>query len=221
MKSNEHSFRSARETTEYLAKRCQISWRTRASCIRINSPRQSASWWIKAWVLAGILTISLGIAAPLEAQTEKGSWSDLNGLRAGQGVEVIDVAMKRHAGEFVSVTDEFLTLKEKGDDVPLKRDKVVRVSTSSGPKRGAHAVIGLVAGAAIGAGIGAASGSKHGFLGGSSRGIAALVGLAIGGVSGTIVGGLLPAHTTVYRTSVSPSPKQGRAEALMITHSVQ
>jgi hypothetical protein len=221
MKSKEHSVHSARETTENLAKGCQISGRDEASWTRIPLQGKGVSIRMRtSWVIA-VLIILLGIAAPLRADNEKGSWSDLNGLRAGQGIEVIDITMKRYAGEFVSVTDEVLTMREKGNDVPLKRDKVVRVSTSSGPKRGAHTAIGLVAGAAIGAGIGAAAGSSHGFLGGSSRGIAALVGLAIGGVSGTTVGALLPAHTTVYRTNIPATREQSRAADLVILPSAQ
>jgi hypothetical protein len=112
---------------------------------------------------------------------------------------VIESTMRRHAGSFVTVTGELLTLKENGSDVSLKREDVARVSTSSGPKRVEHALIGLVVGGAIGAGIGASSGSSNGFLGGSSRGIAALVGIVIGAPSGALVGAVLPAHATVYR----------------------
>lgn len=147
------------------------------------------------------LVLLLFIPAALVAQTQPGSWSDLNGLKPGHGIEVIESSMKSHSGEFVAVTDESLTLKEHGSDVSLKRGDVVRVSTSSGAKRGAHAVIGLVVGAAIGAGVGAASGSSHGFLGGSSRGIAALIGLAIGAPSGAAIGAVLPAHATIYRAA--------------------
>jgi hypothetical protein len=143
----------------------------------------------------------LGIPVALLAQTPKGSWSDLNGLKAGQGIEVIESSMKSHSGQFVAVTDELLSLKEHGSDLSLKRGDVVRVSVSSGSKRGAHAVIGLVIGAAIGAGVGAAAGSSHGFLGGSSRGLTALVGLAIGIPSGAAVGALVPAHSTIYRAT--------------------
>ena len=133
------------------------------------------------------------IPAALGAQTQQGSWSNLNRLKAGQGIEVIESSMKRHAGKFVTVTDELLTLKENGSDVSVKREDVARVSTSSGPKRGEHALIGLVVGGVIGAGIGAASGSL--------RGIAALVGVVIGAPSGAVVGAVLPAHTTVYRAA--------------------
>jgi hypothetical protein len=107
--------------------------------------------------------------------------------------------MKHHAGKFINVTDEVLTLQEAGSDVSIKREDIVRVSTSSAPRRGEHAVIGLVVGGAIGAAIGAASGSSHGFLGGSDRGIASLVGIVIGAPSGALVGAVIPAHTTVYR----------------------
>jgi hypothetical protein len=150
-----------------------------------------------------ILVFLLGLAAELGAQTQHGSWSNLNRLKARQGIEVIESNMKRHAGEFVTVTDDLLTLKEKGSDVSVKREDVARVSTSSGSKRGEHALIGLVVGGGIGAAIGAASGSSTGFLGGSSRGIAALVGIAIGAPSGAGVGAALPAHATVYR---APAP---------------
>ena len=153
-----------------------------------------------------ILVFFLGLPAALGAQTQQGSWSNLNRLKAGQGVEVIESSLKRHAGKFVTVTDELLTIKENGSNVSVKREDVVRASTSSGPKRGEHALIGLVVGGAIGAGIGAASASKTGFLGGSSRGIYALVGIVIGAPSGAIVGAVLPAHTTVYRaTPAAPS----------------
>ena len=152
-----------------------------------------------------ILALFLGLAGALSAQTQQGSWSNLNRLKVGQGIEVIESGLKRHGGKFVTVTDELLTLRENGSDVSVKREDVLRVSTFSGPKRGEHALIGLVAGGAIGAGIGAASGSNTGFLGGSSRGICALVGIVIGAPSGAIVGAVLPAHTTLYRATPAAS----------------
>ena len=145
------------------------------------------------------LIVFLALPAALDAQ--QSSWSNLNRLKAGQGIVVIESGMRRHAGKFVTVTDELLTLNESGSEVSLKRQDVARVSTSSNPRRGEHAVIGLIVGGLIGAGIGAASGSKTGFLGGSSRGIAALVGVVIGAPIGAIVGALIPAHRTVYRAA--------------------
>jgi hypothetical protein len=152
-----------------------------------------------------IVVFLVGLPAVLCAQSSKDSWSNLNSLKSGQGIEVIESSMKSHHGQFLTVTDESLSLQESGPDVSIKRADVVRVSTSSAPRRGEHAVIGLVIGGAIGAGIGAAAGSAHGFLGGSSRGITALVGIAIGAPSGALVGAAIPAHTTVYRASLGTS----------------
>jgi len=146
-----------------------------------------------------VLVFVLGLPAALCAQKQKGSWSDLRGLRVGQGIVVIESSMKRHDGEFISVTDEVLTLQEKGSGVSVKREDVVRVSTASGARRGEHAVIGLVVGGLAGAGIGAAVGSGSKDWVGVSEAVGAVIGVAIGATSGAIVGAVIPAHTTIYR----------------------
>jgi len=151
--------------------------------------------------LCSIPVFLLMFTAALCAQKRQGSWSDLRGLRVGQGIEVIESNMKHHGGEFVSVSDEMLTLQEKGSDVSVKRQDIVRVSTASGARRGEHTVIGLVVGAAGGAGIGAAAGSGSKGWVGLSEGVGALVGIAIGASSGAIVGTVIPAHTTIYRAA--------------------
>jgi hypothetical protein len=137
--------------------------------------------------------------AELSAQKQLGQWSDLRGLKAGQSIEVVESSMKRHGGEFVGVTDAGLTLRENHSDVSVKREDVLRVSTSSGGRRSEHVVIGLLVGAGAGAGIGAAAGSGSKSWTGLAEGVGALVGIAIGGLSGTIVGAVIPARTTIYR----------------------
>jgi len=155
---------------------------------------------MKVQRVLAVITFSFGISQTFVAQ-QHGSWSDLNGLHAGEHIQVIETNMKRHDGKFVAVTDELLSLRETGTDISIRRNDVARVSTSSGGNRGKHAVIGLLIGAGAGAAIGAASGSSNGFLGGSSRGLTALAGIVIGAPSGAIVGAVLPAHATIYRAS--------------------
>jgi hypothetical protein len=203
MKSMAFTVHSMQKMTENRAKRRQISGQ---SLVRFGPQDQKAPW--RRLITPGLCLISvffLVFSGALGAQTQPGQWSNLNRLKAGQGIELIESTMKHHAGEFVTVTDELLTLKESGADLSIKREHIARVSTSSAPKRGEHAVIGLVVGGAVGAAIGAASGSNHGFFGGSSRGIAALVGIAIGAPSGALVGAVIPAHTTVYRAAPGTS----------------
>jgi hypothetical protein len=167
------------------ARRLQLSWRSPASHTRIGFQDQNAAAQprITTWCL--ILLSVLGLSATVCAQKAKDSWSNLNGLRAGQGIEAIESSRKSQSGQFVTVTvtvtDEMFSLQEEGSGVSIKREDVVRVSTSSGPRRGEHAVIGLVVGGGIGAAIAALAGSSHGFFGWSDRGIAALVGIVIGG----------------------------------------
>jgi hypothetical protein len=159
-----------------------------------------------------ILLLFLGLPCALCAQKQQGSWSDLRGLKVGQGIEVIESSMKHHGGEFINVTDEVLTFQEGGSDVSIKRGDVVRVSTSSAPRRGEHALIGLIVGGAIGAAIGAAagsSGSKTGWFNFNTRGVGALVGIAIGAPSGALVGAGIPAHTTVYRAAPAAAAHVG------------
>jgi hypothetical protein len=125
----------------------------------------------------------------------------LKGLKLGQGIEVIESSMKSHGGTFIAVTDEASTLREKDSDVSVKREAIARLSTTSGARRGQHAVVGLVAGGLIGAGIGAAVAGSGKDLIWSNRGLGALVGVAIGAPSGAAVGACIPAHSTIYRAT--------------------
>jgi hypothetical protein len=186
---------------ENRAQSCQISGRWGAFDTQIALQDRRDGLRLLSVRVGRMLLFLLILPASLRAQKPQDSWSNLNRLKAGQGIEVIDFSMKRHSGRFVSLTDESVSLQEKGSDVLIKREDIVRVSTGSGPRRGEHALIGLVVGGAIGAGLGAAAGSAHGFLGGSSRGITALVGIAIGAPSGALVGAGIPARTTVYRVA--------------------
>ena len=158
-----------------------------------------------ALLLSFLLFLS-GLSSPLVAHTQKDSWANLNSLKAGQGIEVIELQSKHHHGKFVTVTDDALTMKEKGSDVSVKRDDVVSVSTGSVAKRGEQALIGLAVGGAIGAGIGAISTSDHSTFCCSTKGIGALIGIVIGAPIGAVLGAVAPAHTTVYRAKPSGAP---------------
>ena len=204
MKRTALAVQSIPEATEKRANRCWVSRYSPSSAAWIEAPVGPADWRRQVTSRAClILVLFLGLPATLWAQKQQGSWSDLRGLKVGQGIEVIESSMKRQGGEFVSVSDEVLTLQEKGSDISIKRENVVRLSTSSGARRGEHAVIGLLVGAEAGAGIGAAAGSGSKTWVGLSEGVGALVGIAIGATSGAIVGAAIPAHTTVYRAGSS------------------
>ncbi len=211
MKRKALAVRSILEVTEKRAKMCQVSGHSLHARAGIGTHHGQAGW--RRLVTSRsclVLLLLLGLPTVLCAQKQQGSWSDLRGLRVGQGIEVIETSMKHHGGEFISVSDEMLTLQEKGSDVSVKREDVVRVSTASGAHRGEHAVIGLVVGAAIGAGIGAIAADRSTgsgwFAWGAQPGIGALVGIVIGAPTGAAVGAVIPAHTTIYRAAPAAAP---------------
>jgi hypothetical protein len=177
MKTKALAVGSIPEMTEKRAHRRQISGRFPSSSAgarshtgaRSRDGKTHCSRAVPAWhrlivMLIFILVLMLGLPPALRAQT-KNQWSDLKGLRLGQGIEVIESSMKNHGGTFVALSDDVIMLREKDSDVSVKRENVVRVSTTSGARRGEHAVIGLVVGGVIGAGIGAASFDKASYLG--------------------------------------------------------
>jgi len=133
MKTKGLAIESIQEMAENRAQRWQISGCSSASHTRIELQDRNAGrrQRITLWRCL-ILLFVVGLPAILCAQKQQGSWSNLNGLKAGQGIEVIESSRRRHAGEFLSVTDETLTLQEKGSDVSVNRKDVVRVSTASG-----------------------------------------------------------------------------------------
>jgi hypothetical protein len=206
MKTKALAVRSILEMTEKRANRRQISGHSRSSLAgaRPHAGKKYYGLAVPAWPCLMVMRILilifvLGLPAALRAQTQN-QWSDLKGLRVGQGIEVIESSMKNQGGTFVALSDEGITLREKNSDVSIKRENVVRVSTTSGARRGEHAVIGLVVGGVIGAGIGAASFERGAYIG-KWRGIGALVGVAIGAPSGAAVGLCIPAHATIYRAT--------------------
>ena len=80
----------------------------------------------------------LELPAALCAEKSLGSWSNLHGLEVGQGIEVIESSMGHHSGEFVTVSDDVATLQEKGSDVSVKREYIVRVDRIRRPARRAR-----------------------------------------------------------------------------------
>lgn len=115
MKNEGLAFDSTQQVTENRAQRCQNSGQPRSLSVRIVTSyrRAQARYFMTSRLLLSIL-LFVGFHSVLSAQfalgaeTAKGSWSDLNRLKAGQGIEVIESRMQRHAGRFVDVTDELL-----------------------------------------------------------------------------------------------------------------
>lgn len=92
--------------------------------------------------------------SPFAAQTDEGSWENLNQLQVGQKIEVVQTDLKKLKGTFLSLTEEAISLRVKKDDVGVPRVNVLRVGSLDRPKRKRNIVLGV----ALGAGLGMAAG---------------------------------------------------------------
>ncbi len=132
------------------------------------------------------------------AQSAKDSWDNLKQLKPGQRVKVVDKQMKTLKGEFVSFTDEAISLREKNGEQSVERAKVVRVSV----RDTSHRTRNMLLGAAIGGGIAvaativplAANSNEGNSCGVCVAGIAA-------GFGGGAALGAIPGNRTVYRAT--------------------
>jgi hypothetical protein len=145
-----------------------------------------------ALALLCVLTFSCA-SATLGAQS---SWKNLNGVKVGQKIQVIEMDSTKHSGTFLSFSDSAITFREgTGERSVQMRD--VRTVKLQNQRRLRNTLIGTGVGAGSGAILGAATTPSEGFSIGKGY-AAAFVGTA-GAAVGAAIGVLLPTRKTVYK----------------------
>ncbi len=140
---------------------------------------------------------TFGTATPLplwaaDAQAANPAWDNLKTLSPGQEIRVVLKDAKSYQGDFQSLSDNGITLRQPGGDQTLARQDVLRVSSKGKKHRGRNALIGAAVGAGAGIGIGEALDrqSQNTIVPLHRWGIA--VGAPLGGLLGAGGGALLP-----------------------------
>ena len=64
-----------------------------------------------------------------EAQAPEQSWDNLQTLREGEKIQVVDQKLKSQNGTFVSFSDEAITFQADKDQITIQRADVFRVSS--------------------------------------------------------------------------------------------
>ena len=120
------------------------------------------------------------------------TWDNLKTLSPGQEIRVVLNGAKSYEGEFQSLSDNGITLRQPGGDQTLGRQDVLRVSSNGKKHRGRNALIGAAVGAGVGLGLGAAAdrSSQNGIIQLHHWGLA--VGAPLGALLGAGGGALLP-----------------------------
>lgn len=140
-----------------------------------------------------------------QAQANQASWALLSRLQAGQNIQVVDTASKKHSGTFTSVSDTAISFRAAAGEQSIQKQDVRSVRLMKNTHRLRNTLIVAGVGAGVGAGIGAATYKSCGqgpfCLDIGGRGLPTAIGAVIGGLGGAAVGALLPSHSTIYSVS--------------------
>src|SRR6266478_1965952 len=142
------------------------------------------------------------IPCALRAQNKRDDWKTLYDLRSGEKIELIETGMKKHVGNFSTVTEEAIQLREGSNDIGIRKESVARVTRLEKGHRLRNALIlGAVgAGAGIGAAASRCSSSTGSFnFCGLGRDVAVGIGGVAGLAGGAGIGAAIPSHPTIYR----------------------
>jgi hypothetical protein len=149
-----------------------------------------------------LLICILGIPCASWAQERGASWANLNALRAGQAIQIVELNEKKDSGTFVNVSDTAITYRDEAGEQIIQKQDVRSVKRLS--RRARHTLIGAAVGFGAGAGVGAGTPqlwnwSNHPTFGDR---VGSIVGIGVtGSVMGAIVGVLLPTRRTVYHVN--------------------
>ena len=127
-------------------------------------------------------------------------WSNLQQLRVGQRIEVVDTNLKKYKGTFLSFSDEAISLRVGKDEVGVQREDVFRVNLRGKSKRSTSALVGAAIGALVGVGVGALAATRYGSGDPRSKSFIVFLGTTIGAGAG--VGAavpFVPSYRTIYR----------------------
>jgi hypothetical protein len=152
-----------------------------------------------------LLICIVGMACASWAQADQASWTNLNGLQAGQKVQVVEMNSKKHSGTFVNVSNAAISYQDATGERTIQKQDVRSVKLMENKHRLRNALLVGGLGAGVGAGIGAAAfhscNSQSLCIQPAGRGSYAGIGAAIGFAGGAVVGALLPGHQTIYRVN--------------------
>ena len=150
------------------------------------------------------------IPCSLRAQNKRDDWKTLYDLRSGEKIELIETGMKKHVGNFSTVTEEAIQLREGSNDIGIRKESVARVTRLEKGHRLRNALILGAVGAGAGAGIGAAASRCSSSTGsfnfcGLGRDVAVGLGAVVGLAGGAGIGAAIPSHPTIYRAEPAKS----------------
>jgi hypothetical protein len=146
------------------------------------------------------------VAASAGAAEDLGRWDNLQSLRPGQRIQVVQTDLKSYAGDFLSVSADGIRFRVKNDERMVGRADVFRVGLRSGARRGRNALIGAAVGAGVG--VAAGAGALAATNGSDSAGAIVATTTAIGAGAGGALSAIPAGYSTLYRASKAVQTKK-------------
>ncbi len=136
--------------------------------------------------------LSTGVASGQDSKGGLSSWDNLKSLTRGEETRVVMNNLKFYQGEFESLSDAGITIRQRAGEQTLARQDVLRVSRKGQNHRKRNAVIGAVVGAGLGLGGGLAADHAICTICPATPRYWALIGPPVVGLAGAAIGAVIP-----------------------------
>jgi hypothetical protein len=134
------------------------------------------------------------------AQQARGDWTAVQSLPADADISIHLKTGKKIRGDFLSATDNELTITRKGKGESFVKDTIAQIERlERKAEKGKYALIGTGIGTAVGAGIGAAKASGASDDGGVYIIAGVALGAGFGALGGFIFGQGKRKHVLIYQ----------------------
>jgi hypothetical protein len=140
-------------------------------------------------LILGVIVVAM-VSSVCFAETDKGRWENVQKLKPGQKVQVMELGAIVREGKLKEVTSDQIVIEVKKNAVVIPRDDVSRVVLKK--SRTPRILMGLGIGAAVG--LAALSGST-----GEDSYYEALAAFPLLAGGGGAVGALLPTTSVIYQ----------------------
>ena len=157
---------------------------------------------------------STGVASGQDSKGRLSNWENLKSLTRGQEIRVVMNNVKSYQGEFETLSDDGITLRQATGEQTLARKDILRVSKMKGQN---HRARNVLYGAIIGAGLGLAAGLETDHViwshANCTEGPAfhcgyppnphwEIIGPSVVGLAGALIGAIIPTGTSrdIYRS---------------------
>jgi len=154
--------------------------------------------WISCALAVTLVLVTVGPTA--FAQQARGDWTAVQSLPADADISVQLKTGKKVRGDFLSATDNELTITRKGKGESFAKDAIAQIERlERKAEKGKYALIGAGIGTAAGAGIGAAKASGTSDDGYVYTIVGVAMGAGFGALGGFIFGQGKRKHVLIYQ----------------------